>query len=339
MTSGPDAAEHRDAPDQGSAAEQGSPADQRDAEQRDADQQRDAEQGSLAGYAFLVAGADGMLGTALQSVIADAGGELHAPGEAGFDITDPVAVRHRVAEFVGVLRTEQHGVLINAAAYTNVERAEEEPDRAALVNEHGAAVLARAAREVGLTFVHVSTDFVFDGHKDGPYAEDDKPNPLSVYGATKLAGEVAVIAEYPDALIVRTAWVFGAGGTNFPVKIIEVARSQPSLSVVTDEVGSPTYTVDLARGIVGLVEAGATGLFHLAGSGSCSRFELAVEVLRRAGVEALVQPVTHDAFPMKAERPLNSVLDCRKAAGLGVVMPDWHDAVARFLSEAGIVRH
>lgn len=282
-------------------------------------------------FAFLVAGADGMLGTALQQVIAEAGGELHAPGEAGFDITDPVAVRHRVAEFVGVLQPDQRGVLVNAAAYTNVERAEDEPERARLVNERGAALLARAALEVGIAFVHVSTDFVFDGRKDGAYTEEDKPNPLSVYGVTKLAGEVAVVAEYPEALVVRTAWVYGPGGANFPTKILEAARSRPSLSVVTDEIGSPTYTIDLARGIVGLIDVGATGLFHLVSSGSCSRFELALEVLRRAGVEALVQPVTHDAFATKAERPLNSVLDCGKAAALGVVMPDWHDGIARFV--------
>jgi dTDP-4-dehydrorhamnose reductase len=296
--------------------------------------QRDsAGRGSAVERAYLIAGADGMLGTALQCAVAEAGDELHAPNEADFDITDPVAVRHRVAEFVGVLQPGQRGVLINAAAYTNVERAQDEPERAHLVNERGPALLAHAAREVGIAFVHLSSGLVFSGHKDGAYTELDKPDPLSAYGVTKLAGEVAVAAEYPEALIVRTAWVFGPGGTNFPVKILEAARSRPSLSVVTDEIGSPTYTIDLARGILGLIDADATGLFHLAGSGSCSRFELALEVLRRAGVESLVQPVTHDAFPMKAERPLNSVLDCGKAAALGVVMPDWHDAVARFIGE------
>jgi dTDP-4-dehydrorhamnose reductase len=285
--------------------------------------------------AYLIAGASGMLGTALQRVLTQRGASFTAPAEGSFDITDPVAVRHRVAEFAESLAPGQLGVLVNAAAYTNVERAEDQPELAYLVNEHGPVLLARAARKAGLAFVHVSTDFVFDGSKDGAYTEADEPNPLSVYGATKLAGEVSAAAEDPDLLIVRTAWVFGPAGVNFPVKILEAARSRPTLSVVTDEVGSPTYTIDLAAGILGLVDAGATGLFHLAGAGLCSRYELAIEVLRLAKVESVVQPVTHDAFPTKAARPLNSVLDCSKAAELGVTMPEWRDATARFLAEIG----
>lgn len=284
-------------------------------------------------YAYLIAGAGGMLGTALQRVLAENGETFSAPGEAAFDICDPVAVRHRVAEFAESLAPGVRGVLVNAAAYTNVERAEDDVERAYLVNQHGPVLLARAARAVGIALVHVSTDFVFDGTKEGPYAEADEPNPLSVYGTTKLAGEVSAAEEYPELMIVRTAWVFGPGGANFPTKILDIAASRPAISVVTDEVGSPTYTIDLARGIVGLVKVGATGLFHLAGSGSCSRFELAAEVLRLAGVSALVEPVTHEAFPTKAARPLNSVLDCSKTAELGVTMPDWHDALTRFIAE------
>jgi dTDP-4-dehydrorhamnose reductase len=287
--------------------------------------------------AYLIAGSSGMLGTALQRVLGQRGASVTAPAEGSFDITDPVAVRHRVAEFAEGLAQGELGVLVNAAAYTNVERAEDQPEVAYLVNEHGPVLLARAAREAGLAFVHVSTDFVFDGSKDGAYTEDDETNPLSVYGATKLAGEVSATAEYPELLIVRTAWVFGPAGVNFPIKILEAARSRPTLSVVSDEVGSPTYTIDLAAGIIGRVEAGATGLFHLAGTGSCSRYELAIEVLRAAKVESVVQPVTHDAFPTKAARPLNSVLDCSKAAKFGVTMPEWRDATARFLAEIGEV--
>jgi dTDP-4-dehydrorhamnose reductase len=275
-----------------------------------------------------------MLGTALARVLADRNVRFLAPGEGQFDITDPAAVKRRVSQFVDTLAPSEQATLVNAAAYTNVERAEHEPDRAYLVNERGAALLARAARDASLGFVHVSTDFVFDGRKSGPYLEDDGPNPLSVYGLSKLAGEVAVAAENPDALIVRTAWVFGPAGVNFPTKILHAAKSRPSLSVVTDEIGSPTYTIDLATGIVGLVEAGATGLFHLVGAGSCSRFELAEEIVRLAGLDTPIERVTSDAFPTQAARPMNSVLDCSKAARLGVTMPDWHDALARFLGEA-----
>ncbi len=225
--------------------------------------------------AYLIAGAGGMLGTALQRVLAERGLSFSAPGEAEFDITDPVAVRHRLAEFAAGLAPDTRGVVVNAAAYTNVEAAEDNSDLAYLVNSHGPALLAREAREQGLAFAHVSTDFVFDGRKEGAYTEDDDTNPLSVYGASKLAGEIAVEQEYPEAVIVRTAWVFGPGGVNFPTKIVAAARTRPSLSVVTDEVGSPTYTIDLAAGLLGLVDAGANGLYHLAGAGSCSRFELA----------------------------------------------------------------
>ena len=185
--------------------------------------------------------------------------------------------------------------------------------------------------------MHVSTDFVFDGRKQGAYTEDDDTNPLSVYGASKLAGELAVEQEYPEAIIARTAWVYGPGGVNFPLKIVAAARTRPSLSVVTDEVGSPTYTLDLAAGLLGLVDAGASGLYHLAGSGSCSRFELAGATLALAGLGAVtLEPVTSDAFPTKAERPVNSVLDCSKAAALGVTMPEWPDALARFAASGAL---
>lgn len=277
---------------------------------------------------FLVAGASGMLGSALARVLFERGLECVAPPEGDFDITDPDAVARAVASFA----TESDGWLLNAAAYTNVERAEDEPKLAARANDHGARVLAAAARDAGLGFVHVSTDFVFDGTKRAPYLEDDEPRPLSVYGATKLAGELAVREAYPASLIVRTAWVYGPPTGGFPGKIMSAARQRESLSVVTDEVGSPTYTVDLARGLIGLAQAGATGLFHLAGSGACSRYELAAEAVRLAGLEVELLETTSDAFPTKAARPAYSVMDCGKAAALGVVLPDWRDALERYVA-------
>jgi dTDP-4-dehydrorhamnose reductase len=283
--------------------------------------------------AVLVAGASGMLGTALQEVLGKLGMRCAAPAEAEFDITSPPAIREAVRGFSASLRDGERGVLVNAAAYTNVERAEDDRELAFLVNETGAANLARAARDADLAFVHVSTDFVFDGTKSGAYDETDQPNPVSVYGASKLAGERAVFYEMPDALVVRTAWVFAPVGANFPLKIVAAARERGSLSVVTDEVGSPTYTVDLARGILGLAGAGASGIYHLVGGGSCSRFELAREALRLTGLQdVVVEPVSARDFQMKAARPANSVLDCSKAAVLGVTMPLWEDALARCLA-------
>lgn len=287
--------------------------------------------------AFLIAGASGMLGTALQEVLAERGIRFVAPAEPEFDVTDPAAAGAVVGAFSAGLGRGERGVLVNAAAYTNVEGAEDHEQLAYLVNEAGAANLAEAAGAHGLAFVHVSTDFVFDGTKDGAYVETDEPHPLSVYGASKLAGEQAVVSRMPDALVVRTAWVFAPHGANFPLKILAAARERGSLSVVTDEIGSPTYTVDLARGIVGLAEADAQGIYHVAGSGSCSRFELAKEVLRIAGLSHVpVEPVESTAFTSKAARPANSVLDCSRAATAGIVMPQWQDALARCLSKAGV---
>lgn len=281
---------------------------------------------------YLIAGAGGMLGTALQAVLADRGRAFVAPPECEFDITDEAAVAVVMDRFASSVGPGEQGVVVNAAAYTNVERAEDEPATAFLVNETGPGLLAAAARSRGLRFVHVSTDFVFDGMKDGPYAETDEPNPLSVYGASKLAGERAAIAADPGALVVRTAWVFGPGGANFPSKILERAGQGGAMRVVTDEVGSPTYTLDLARAMLDLADRGATGVFHLAGTGECSRFELAAAVLALAGLDNAIEPVTSDLFPTRAARPANSVLDCSKAAALGVRMPAWRDALARFMA-------
>lgn len=279
--------------------------------------------------AYLIAGSGGMLGTALRSKITET---LIAPPERELDITDEFAIAAHVEDFASSLGSDVEGVFINAAAYTNVERAEDDSERAMLVNGWAPGELARAAASAGVRFVHVSTDFVFDGSKEGPYTEEDEPNPLSVYGITKLAGEHAALEFMPSALIVRTAWVFGPNGANFPNKVVAAAKDKGCLSVVTDEIGSPTYTMDLAAGIIGLVEAGAAGRYHLAGSGSCSRYELACETLRLAGLDSVpVEPVSSKDFETKAPRPRNSVLDCSKAARLGVTMPDWHDALARFL--------
>jgi dTDP-4-dehydrorhamnose reductase len=298
--------------------------------------------GDPAPVGYLVAGANGMLGHALQRVLSGQGRTRSAPSEESFDITDSEAVLREATRFAEELAPGQRGVLVNAAAYTNVEGAEDEAERAYRVNETGARILAVAARSSGLGFVHVSTDFVFDGTKDRPYVETDPPGPLSVYGASKLAGERAVAAAYPDALIVRTAWAFGPAGANFVTKVLDTARARGSLRVVDDEIGSPTYTVDLAVGILGLVEAGATGVYHLAGADpvgtvvgpGVSRYDLALEILSLAGLgDVPVAPVSSSAFTSKAARPANSVLDCAKAAALGVTMPPWPDGLARFIAE------
>ena len=309
------------------------------------------------GRELLIFGAGGMLGTALRRAAERWDLVVRAYPEAELDITDRSAVQEAVADFAAhAARGGFLGTVVNAAAYTDVEKAEDHRERAHLVNGLAAGWVAAAALKENLDLVHVSTDFVFDGAKTGAYDESDEPRPMNAYGSSKLAGEKAVLSSHPAALIIRTAWTYGPGGTNFPLKILQRARAakrsatvpagvtpvgaepgSPALQVVADEIGSPTYSIDLADGLLALLAAGATGLYHLAGGGSCSRYELALETLRLAGFaipgDITVRPVAPEAFPTKAMRPRNSVLDCTKAAGLGVRLPEWQDGLARFIVE------
>lgn len=280
---------------------------------------------------ILITGATGMLGAALGELCTERGLPCLLLSEAELDITDAAAVGAVLAEFAA----EGGRLVVNPAAYTDVDRAEDEEDRAFAVNERGAASVAAAAARHGLGLVHVSTDFVFDGAKAAPYTEADEPRPLNAYGRSKLAGERAVFAAHPHALVVRTAWTFGPGGANFPAKIAALARERAGegaqLQVVADEFGSPTAAADLAAGLLELHRRGAQGLFHVAGAGSCSRYELAQEVLATLGLAARVVPVGRDTFPTKALRPAYSVLDCWKARRLGVVMPPWRDSLRAYV--------
>jgi dTDP-4-dehydrorhamnose reductase len=270
-----------------------------------------------------------MLGYALQTVAAERGFVTVAPDEGTFDITSHEMVPKVIASFA---KAHPNGAVVNCAAYTDVDGAEENAQVAFLVNQFGAALLAENAAANKLPFVHISTDFVFDGKKSGSYSEADEPNPLSVYGASKMAGEWAVLAADPRALIIRTAWSFGPGGSNFPTKFLERAKTMPRIPVVSDEVGSPTYTLDLAAAMLRLIDLGATGLLHVAGGGWCARDEMAREILRLAGLHNIdVIPVPAATFPGKAERPANGILDCSKAGVLGVIMPSWRDALARYI--------
>jgi dTDP-4-dehydrorhamnose reductase len=270
-----------------------------------------------------------MLGSALTTILAQSGASCSPFAEAHLDITHVDALTAAVSGFAA----EGGRVVINAAAYTNVEQAEDDVDKAFMVNDQGARNVAAAAAQFGLKHVYVSTDFVFDGAKPGPYTEDDQPNPLSVYGRSKLAGEKSVLEVAPESLIVRTAWVYGPCGNNFASKIFSLAASRDQLKVVDDEVGCPTFTFDLANGILGLIERDARGLFNLTGSGSCSRYEMAKEVIAAAGLATEVLPVSSDAFPTKAVRPHNSVLSLQKAQAIGVSMPAWQESLRFYVKQ------
>ena len=274
---------------------------------------------------FIITGAGGMLGTALVARLDERGAAFDAHTHAELDVTDRNSVRKAIQS------AGTDAILLNCAAYTSVERAESEPDVAFSVNESGARILAEECVATDVDFAHISTDFVFDGTKGAPYIEADEPNPLSVYGASKLAGEEAVRATMPDALIVRSAWVYGAGGENFITRVLSRMRKQGEAQVVNDEMGCPTHAGDLARCLLELVAAGNAGTYHLAGAGECTRYELAVEAASIAGIKVEIAPMSSDLLQTGATRPKDSRLDCSKAAVLGVVMQPWREALAEYL--------
>jgi dTDP-4-dehydrorhamnose reductase len=249
-----------------------------------------------------------------------------------------------------VMAREQPDLVINLAAYTAVDRAESEPEMAWAVNCAGAALIAASCGERAIPLVHLSTDYVFDGRKSEPYSEGDAVNPLNVYGRSKEAGERAVRAAAPRHIILRTAWVYGAYGSNFVKTILRLGAEHPVLRVVADQHGCPTAAADIAAALIAIarhIERGEMqwGTFHFAAAGCTSWHAFAEEIvaLVRAlsgwsgGSEPRVEPITTDQYPTAARRPMNSVLDCRKIAAFGISRPPWRSslpAVVRELVEA-----
>ena len=287
---------------------------------------------------WLVTGCRGQLGSALCEHLAAAGVAARGLAHAELDIADAAAVR-------ACLAARRTAGVLNAAAFTQVDRCEREPAAAARGNAEGPAALARACREAGVRLVHVSTDYVFDGSGARPYREEDAPAPRSAYGRTKLEGERAVLAASPAFLVVRTSWVFGRG-RNFLAAILDQAARRRSgelsgpLRVVDDQRGRPTYAADLAAGLWRLVELGAAGLYHVANEGVATWWELARFCLDEAGCHDLpIQKISTGDLRVDAPRPAWSVLDTSKARAQGVVLRSWQDAVRAYLkSDASPLR-
>lgn len=278
---------------------------------------------------WFVTGARGQLGTALVRHLEARGEPLRAFGHE-LDVADEAALG------AALDAGPAPDVLVNAAAFTKVDRCEVEPEQAERINARAPGLLARLARERGAGLVHVSTDYVFDGRLRRPYREDDPPAPLGVYGRTKLAGERAVREAMPQALVVRTSWVFGRG-RNFVAAVLEKGRAAASggeaLRVVDDQWGRPTSAWDLAAGLVALVEREATGLYHLANRGEATWWDLARAALDHAGLRDVpVERISTASLELAAPRPAWSVLDLEKARGLGVALPPWREALAAHLS-------
>jgi dTDP-4-dehydrorhamnose reductase len=261
--------------------------------------------------AIHVVGAGGMLG---QDIVRAAGGAAVALTHADLDVTDATAVHGALAG----------ATVINCAAYTDVDGAESDPVTAHAVNEQGARNVAEAAERV----LYVSTDYVFDGAKGEPYVESDVTAPLQEYGRSKLAGERATADANPNHLVVRSSWLFGAGGKNFVETILGLAGERDELRVVDDQVGCPTFTGHLAEALVTLAPGGKRGVLHAAGAGSCSWFEFAQEILDRAGVDCRVEPCTTDEFPRPAQRPPYSVLASERGSP---ALPAWQDGLDAYL--------
>jgi dTDP-4-dehydrorhamnose reductase len=282
---------------------------------------------------ILVTGTAGQLVTAMGQVAPAAGVALLAMGRPDLDLADPPTVARTIAR-------HRPDVIINAAAYTAVDRAEQEPSLAHVVNALGAEAVAQAAASAGLPVIQISTDYVFDGSKPLPYVETDPVAPINVYGRTKLEGERRVAAASERHVIVRTAWVHGACGHNFVRTMLRLAASRPEIAVVDDQIGTPTYAPHLAAVIIALALRAASepggsrfwGVYHAAGSGSVSWCGLAREVLavsgRLGGPTATVRPIATSDYPTPARRPANSRLDTTKLAFvLGTALPDWRAGV------------
>jgi dTDP-4-dehydrorhamnose reductase len=249
---------------------------------------------------ILLTGGTGQLGIELQPRLSALGTVL-APARQQLDLISDQSVARIIAL--------QPTLVVHAAAATDVERCEREPAWAYAVNAEGTRRIAEACRAVGAWMLYVSTDYVFDGAKRGPYLEEDRPEPLNVYGHAKLAGEVYVRDLAPRWAIVRTSWVYGHVGRNFVATILRRLQAGETLRVVTDQVGSPSYTADLADGITQLVARQVDGIFHLTNSSSCSWFAFAQAIARAVGVDsARILPITSDGLDMRARRPANSVL-------------------------------
>lgn len=281
---------------------------------------------------ILITGANGQLGTELREIL-----ERDFPGQTLYtdvqelDLTNAKAVESFVAN-------NEITHIVNCAAYTAVDRAEEEKMLCAAVNTDAVKNLAMAADANGAKIIHISTDYVFDGTNHRPYRESDKVNPISQYGTTKRKGETLLLALAPQAIIIRTAWLYSAHGKNFVKTMLRLAETQPEIKVVCDQIGTPTFARDLARAVVKVLQSHqwVPGIYHFTDEGAASWYDFAKAIFRIAGKEVKVTPIPTEDYPTAASRPSYSILDrTRIKATYGIEIPHWEEALADCLRQLG----
>lgn len=274
---------------------------------------------------ILVTGSNGQLGHSFRDIAADSSNRYIFTDVAELDITDKSAI-------IRMMETENINLVINCAAYTNVDKAEDDFDIANLINNTAVRNLAEACKQFGATFIHVSTDYVFDGSSNIPYTEDMSLAPLGVYGVTKLHGEQAVLESGCDHIIIRTSWLYSEYGKNFVKTMMMLTEQRDNLNVVFDQAGTPTYAGDLASAIYDIVEnnkySGNNGIYHFSNEGVCSWYDFAHEISELARTECDIRPCHSNEFPSKVNRPHYSVLDKTKIkTTFGLTIPYWKDSL------------
>ena len=276
---------------------------------------------------ILVTGVTGQLGYDVVSCLKERQLECIGTGSSDFDLADADAVREYLMQY-------RPDIVIHCAAYTNVNQAQQEQERCRAVNVDGTRAIALACRELGAGMVYISTDYVFPGDGTQFYETDDSKNPQCVYGRTKYEGEQAVQEILEKYFIVRVSWTFGAHGNNFVKTMLRLGRERQEVRVVDDQVGSPSYTKDIAAVLCDIAVSEKYGVYHLTNEGVCSWAEFTQEIFRQAGIGAKVIPIPSSEYPTPAKRPLNSRLSkrCLDEAGFAR-LPQWQDALARFLKE------
>lgn len=274
-----------------------------------------------------VTGVKGQLGFDVVNELEKRGHEAVGVDIEEMDITDEDSVNR-------VIKRNAPDAVIHCAAYTAVDAAEDNEELCRKVNADGTGNIARVCRELDIKMMYISTDYVFNGQGTRPWEPDDKREPLNVYGQSKYEGELAVEENLTRYFIVRIAWVFGVNGKNFVKTMLNLGKTRDKVTVVADQIGSPTYTYDLARLLVDMIETEKYGRYHATNQGLCSWYEFACEIFRQTGMNVKVEPVAADQYPVKAKRPMNSRMNKDKLGANGFRrLPSWQDALARYLGK------